>query len=145
MSIKIITTNKKARFNYQIIETYEAGIVLLGSEVKSIRAGNVSLAESFISFKNNEAFLQNSNIQAFQASSYNGHEPDRLRKLLLHELELIKIASKVAEKGLTAVPLKMYFKNGYIKVEIGLGKGKNLRDKRQTIKDRDSQREIKKY
>ncbi|MCO5114127.1 MAG: SsrA-binding protein SmpB [Bdellovibrionaceae bacterium] len=145
MSIKIISDNKKARFDYQIIETYEAGLVLTGSEVKSIRAGQVSLKESFISFKGHEAFLQKAHIQVYQASSYNNHEPERLRKLLLHREELDKIRGRVVEKGLTAVPTKMYFKNGRIKLEIGLGRGKKTHDKRQSIKERDIKKQLRKY
>lgn len=144
MSIKIIADNKKARFNYQILETYEAGLVLMGSEVKSIRAGNISLRESYISFKNLEAFLQGANIQPFKASSYNNHEPERLRKLLLNKAELNKIRGKLDEKGLTAVPLKMYFKGGRVKLEIGLGKGKKLHDKRESIKSKDIERQLRK-
>lgn len=145
MGIKIISDNKKARFDYQIIETYEAGLVLTGSEVKSIRAGQVSLKESFISFKGHEAFLQKAHIQVYQASSYNNHEPERLRKLLLHREELDKIRGRVVEKGLTAVPTKMYFKNGRIKLEIGLGRGKKTHDKRQSIKERDIKKQLRKY
>lgn len=144
MGIKIIVDNKKARFNYQIIETYEAGLVLTGSEVKSIRDGNIALRESYISFRNSEAFLQGANIKPFSASSYNNHEPERLRKLLLHKEELNKIRGKIDEKGLTAVPLKMYFKGGRIKLEIGLGKGKKLHDKRQSIKTKDVERQLRK-
>lgn len=144
MGIKIITDNKKARFNYQILETYEAGLVLLGSEVKSIRAGHISLSESYIAFKNTEAYLQGANIQPYKSSSYNNHDPERLRKLLLHKDELHKIRGKIDEKGLAAVPLKMYFKNGRIKLEIGLGKGKKLHDKRQSIKERDVKRQLQK-
>lgn len=143
MSIKIISDNKKARFNYQIVETYEAGLVLTGSEVKSIRAGQVSLRESYISFQNNEAFLQAATISPYKSSSYNNHEPDRLRKLLLHKDELNKIRGKVDEKGLTVVPTKMYFKNGRVKLEIGLGKGKKLHDKRESIKSKDVERQMR--
>lgn len=142
MGIKIITENKKARFNYQILETFEAGLVLMGSEVKSIREGNISLSESYISFKNMEAYLQGANIKPYKSSSYNNHEPERLRKLLLHKLELHKISGKIDEKGLTAVPLKMYFKDGRIKLEIGLGKGKKMHDKRESIKERDVKRQL---
>lgn len=144
MGIKIIADNKKARFNYQILETYEAGLVLMGSEVKSIRAGNISLRESYISFKNLEAFLQGANIQPYKSSSYNNHEPERLRKLLLNKAELNKIRGKLDEKGLTAVPLKMYFKDGRVKLEIGLGKGKKLHDKRESIKSKDIERQLRK-
>ena len=144
MSIKLISDNKKARFNYQIIETYEAGLVLMGSEVKSIRAGNISLRESYVSFKNFEAYLQGANIKPYNSSSYNNHEPERLRKLLLNKAELNKIHGKIAEKGLTVVPLKIYFKGGRVKLEIGLGKGKKLHDKRESIKTKDVERQLRK-
>lgn len=144
MSIKLISDNKKARFNYQIIETYEAGLVLMGSEVKSIRAGNISLRESYVSFKNFEAYLQGANIKPYSSSSYNNHEPERLRKLLLNKAELDKIHGKIAEKGLTVVPLKIYFKGGRVKLEIGLGKGKKLHDKRESIKSKDVERQLRK-
>lgn len=145
MGIKIITDNKKSKFDYQIIETYEAGLVLTGSEVKSIRAGQVSLKESFISFKGEEAFLQKAHINIYTASSYNNHEPERLRKLLLHKDELNKIRGKIAEKGLAVIPTKMYFKNGRIKLEIGLGKGRKSHDKREVIKERDVKRQLQKF
>lgn len=145
MGIKIISDNKKARFDYQIIETYEAGLVLTGSEVKSIRAGQISLKESFIAFKGHEAFLHKAHINVYQASSYNNHEPERLRKLLLHREELNKIRGRIAEKGLTAVPTKMYFKNGRVKLEIGLGRGKKTHDKRQSIKERDIKKQLRRY
>lgn len=144
MGIKLISDNKKARFNYQIVETYEAGLVLLGSEVKSIRAGNVSLSESYISFKGDEAFLQGANIKPYSAGSYNNHEPERLRKLLLHREELNKIRGKIEQKGLSAVPTKIYFKDGRVKLEIGLGKGKKMHDKRESIKNRDVDRQLRK-
>lgn len=140
---KLITDNKKARFDYQIIETYEAGLVLTGSEVKSIRAGHISLKESFIAFKGHEAYLHKAHINVYQASSYNNHEPERLRKLLLHRTELDKIRGRIAEKGLSAIPTKMYFKNGKIKLELGLGRGKKLHDKRQSLKDKDIQKQLR--
>ncbi|MCB0377107.1 MAG: SsrA-binding protein SmpB [Bdellovibrionales bacterium] len=144
MGIKIIVDNKKARFDYEIIEKYEAGLVLTGSEVKSIRAGNVNLKDSYIAFRNGEAFLQNAHISEYQSSSYNNHEPERLRKLLLHKEELDKIMGRVQEKSLSCVPLKLYFKGGRIKVEIGLGRGKKMHDKRQSIKQKDAKRELAK-
>ncbi len=142
MGIKIITDNKKARFDYEILEKFEAGLVLTGSEVKSIREGSVSLKDSYISFRNAEAYLQNAHISVYQASSYNNHDPERLRKLLLHRDEINKIMGKVQGKNLTCVPLKMYFKRGHIKVEIGLGKGKKKHDKRQSLKKKESDREL---
>lgn len=138
----VITENRKARFDYQIIETYEAGIVLTGSEVKSARAKQVQLKDSYISFIGDEAFLQNAHISEYKASSYNNHKPESLRKILLHRKELDKLYGAIREKGLSCVPLKMYFKNGYIKVEIALVKGKKSHDKRQDIKSKDIKREI---
>ncbi len=142
MSIKIITENKKARFDFEIIEVYEAGLVLVGSEVKSLRDSQVSLKDSYIAFRGHEAFLQKAHINVYQASSYNNHEPERVRKLLLHEHELTKIFAAITEKGLTCVPLKMYFKKGRVKVEIALARGKNRGDKRQAVKSREADREI---
>ena len=138
MSIKIITENKKAWFDYEILEKFEAGLVLQGSEVKSLRDSQVNLKDSYVAFRGHEAFLQNAHINVYMASSYNNHEPERLRKLLLHEHELEKIAKAVTEKGLSCVPLKMYFNaKGVAKVELGIAKGKKLHDKRETEKQRD--------
>lgn len=144
MSILIVAENRKARFDYHILETFEAGLVLTGSEVKSIRNGQVQLKDSYISFKGLEAFLQNAHIAEYKNSSYNNHSPERLRKLLLHRRELEKIYGAIREKGLTCVPLKMYFKKGRAKIEIGLAKGKKLHDKRESIKKRETEMEIKK-
>lgn len=137
MSILLIQENKKARFDYTIVETYEAGLVLMGSEVKSLRDRNVQLKDSYISFKGNEAFLQNAHISEFKASSYNNHHPERLRKLLLHQKELEYIFGALREKGFSCVPLKIYFKGGKAKVEIALVKGKKTHDKREALKKRD--------
>ncbi len=142
MSIKIITDNKKARFDYEIIEKFEAGLVLTGSEVKSLREGAVNLKDSYVSFRDGEAFLQNAHISEYRASSYNNHTPERLRKLLLHREELNKIMGKVREKSLTCVPLKLYFKGGRVKVELALGRGKKKHDKRDSLKKKDSDREL---
>ncbi len=142
MGIKIIANNKKARFDYTIIDTYEAGLSLKGSEVKSLRAGACNLKDAYVSFKGHEAFLQNAHISEFKASSYNNHEPERLRKLLMHKHELVKIYSNMREKGYSCVPLKIYFKNGRIKLEIATVKGKKLHDKRQSIKEKSSKRDI---
>lgn len=143
MSILVISENRKARFDYQIIETYEAGLALMGSEVKSIRNKQVQLKDSYVSFMGDEAFLQNAHISEYKASSYNNHQPERLRKLLLHRNELNKIYGAIREKGLSCVPLKIYFKNGRIKLEIALVKGKKLHDKRESIKSREVKRELK--
>lgn len=143
MSILIIQENKQARFNYFITDTYEAGLVLTGSEVKSLRKKNIQFKDSYIAFKNNEAYLQNAHISEYTASSYNNHVPERLRKLLLNQKELVEILSSIKEKGLTCVPLKIYFKNGFVKLEIGLAKGKKIHDKRDSIKKRDVDMEIR--
>jgi SsrA-binding protein len=143
MSILVISENRKARFDFEIFETFEAGISLRGSEVKSIRNKQVQLKDSYIAFVGDEAFLQNAHISEYKASSYNNHAPERIRKLLLHRNELDKIYGALREKGLSCVPLKIYFKNGRIKLEIGLGKGKKHHDKRESIKQKDIKRELK--
>lgn len=142
-AIKIVSDNKKARFDFEVIESFEAGMVLQGSEVKSIRDGAVNLKDSYVVFRGDEAYLQNAHVSVYKASSYNNHEPERLRKLLLNRTELSKIASKMAERGFSCVPLKMYFKKGRIKVEIALVRGKKLHDKRESIKRKDQDREAK--
>ena len=141
-SIKIIADNKKARFDYHIEETFEAGLQLQGSEVKSLREAQCSLKDSYVSFQGDEAFLQNAHINIYRASSYNNHAPERLRKLLLHHQEIMQIQRAVQEKGLTCVPLKIYFKGGWVKVEIALAKGRKAHDKRDVLKDRDMKREL---
>ncbi len=147
--IKLIATNKKARHNYQIESEYEAGIVLTGSEVKSIREGKVSFQDSYADIKNGELFLRQLHISPYKYAYYTNHETHRTRKLLLHRYEIRKLSSKIKERGYTLVPLKIYFKNDKIKVLIGLGRGKKLYDKRETIKlkdvKRDLDRERKKY
>lgn len=140
--IKLITDNRKARFDYAIEDTFEAGIELRGSEVKSLRKGDVNLKDSYVSFSNGEAFLQNAHISVYKASSYMNHEPERKRKLLLNRTELSKIERAVEEKGYTCVPLKIYFKKGWAKVEIALARGKKSADKRESMKSRDADREL---
>jgi len=142
MGIKIIADNRKAYFDYEILEKFEAGLVLLGSEVKSLRAGNLNLKDSYVSFKGGEAFLQNAHIGEYQSSSYNNHHPERLRKLLMHKNEIHKIMGRVQEKSMSCVALKMYFKGGRIKVELGIGKGKKRHDKRESIKNKESKRDL---
>ena len=137
MSIWIVQENRKARFDYEIIETFEAGLQLTGSEVKSLREKNLQLKDAYVSFRGNEAYLQNAHISEYRSSSYNNHEPERYRKLLLHRHELDEIFGSLREKGLTCVPLKVYFKKGRAKVELALVKGKKAHDKRQSIKTRD--------
>jgi len=137
-----ITENRKARFDYSIGETFEAGIELAGSEVKSVRRGDVQLKDSYVAFKSGEAYLQNAHISVYKASSYMNHEPERLRRLLLNKNELSKIERAITEKGFTCVPLRMYFKGGWAKVEIALVKGKKSADKRESIKGREADREL---
>ncbi|OFZ17837.1 MAG: SsrA-binding protein [Bdellovibrionales bacterium RBG_16_40_8] len=143
MGIKIIVENKKARHDYHILENYEAGIVLMGSEVKSLRQGQCNLKDSYVSFVGDEIFLQKAHISPYTASSYNNHNPERLRKLLLSRSEINKIHTAMSEKGLTCIPLKMYFSKGRVKVDIALAKGKNKGDKRADIKKRDVNREMR--
>ena len=142
MSVKIITDNKKARFDFEILEVYEAGLVLTGSEVKSLRDGKCSLKDAYVSFRGTEAYLQNAHISVYTASSYNNHEPERVRKLLLHAKEILEIHKGTTEKGLTCVALKMYFKKGIAKVEVALARGKKKGDKRQSIKTREADRDM---
>nr|WP_320193597.1 SsrA-binding protein SmpB [uncultured Desulfobacter sp.] len=139
---KLIATNKKARHNYHIDDEYEAGIVLVGSEVKAIREGRVSFKDSYADIKRGEVFLRQLHISPY-AYAYNAnHESMRTRKLLLHSHEIKKLVGKIKEQGYTLVPLKIYFKNDKIKVLIGLGKGKKLYDKREAIKQRDVKRDM---
>jgi SsrA-binding protein len=141
--IKVIADNRQARFQYEILETYEAGIELTGTEVKSIRAGKANLRDGYVIIRNGEAWLLNVHISPYQASGqYFNHEPRRTRKLLLHRREINKLIGQVEQKGLTLIPLKLYLKKGWIKVSIGLAKGKKLHDKRETLKRRQDQREM---
>lgn len=142
MEIKVITNNKKALFNYEILEKYEAGLILTGSEVKSLRQGAVNLKDSYVSFRGNEVFLQKAHISEYKAGSYNNHSPGRLRKLLLHRREINKLTERVREKSLSCVPLKLYFRGGKVKVEIGLGRGKKQHDKRQSIRKKELDRQL---
>ena len=138
---KIVSDNRQARYLYEILETYEAGIELVGTEVKSIRAGKVNLRDGYAFIKNGEAWLSNVHISPYrETSQYFNHEPLRVRKLLLHRKEINKLIGQTEQKGLTLVPLKMYFKKGRVKVAIGLGRGKKLHDKRETARKRDDQR-----
>jgi len=142
--IKVVATNKSAYHNYNIIETYEAGLVLQGSEVKSIREGQVNLKDSFVRIDNGEAFIHNMYIAPYKPAHKLQHDPYRKRKLLLHKREILKLMGKVQEKGYTIIPTKLYFKNGKAKLEIALAKGKAKYEKRQAIKERDLERELSK-
>ncbi len=150
MGKSIVSTNRKAYHEFQIIEVLEAGLELLGSEVKSLREGKASLKESYIKIRKGQAWMVGVHISAYSHTGFSGHEPLRDRRLLLHKNEIYKINQKLSEKGLTALPLKLYFnKRGWLKVEVGLAKGKKLYDKRDTKKrrdiERDIQRQIKKH
>lgn len=140
---KIVADNRQARFQYSILDTYEAGIVLEGTEVKAIRAGKVNLRDGFALVRDEELWLFNVHISPHAtASQHFNHEPRRNRKLLLHKREILKLVGKVEQDGLTLVPLKMYLKKGYVKVTLGLGKGKKLYDKRQDLKKKQDNRDM---
>jgi len=138
----VIAVNRKAYHDYHIQESFEAGIVLKGSEIKSIRAGKVNLSDAYARPENGELWLHNCHIASYDAASYNAHEPIRPRKLLLHRKEIDILAGKVMQKSLTLVPLKLYIKHGVAKVELGVAKGKKAYDKRETIARRDAEREM---
>jgi SsrA-binding protein len=138
---KTVATNREAYFNYHIVETYECGVALTGTEVKSIREGRCNLKDSYGSIRAGEAWLLNAHISPYTHGHRDNHEPTRTRKLLLHKAEIEKLAAKAQEKGLTLVPTKMYFKNGRIKIELGVAKGKKLYDKRETERKREADRE----
>jgi SsrA-binding protein len=142
VTIKTIATNRKAYHNYQIQESLEAGIALTGTEIKSVRAGRVSLGEAYVRPEKGELWLLNAHIARYEAGSYQSHQPTRPRKLLAHRKEINNLTSKIQEKGLTIVPLKLYIKDSRAKVEIGLAKGKKQYDKRESIARRDVEREI---
>ena len=146
---KILGQNKKARHLYELVEFFEAGMVLMGSEVKSLKAGRISFMDGYVRFQGGEAFLTGVHIAPYENAGYAGHEPDRDRKLLLHGREIEDMAAQVEQKGLTVVPTKIYLKNGRIKLEIALAKGKHTYDRRHELKDRavkrDTDREMKKF
>ena len=137
-----IAKNRRARHDYAILDTYEAGLVLTGSEVKSLRDGKANLSDAYGIVRNGELFLLNLHISPYERASYNNHEPTRTRKLLLHKREIRRLIGAVERQGLTLVPLELYFKRGVAKVAMALGKGKKLHDKRDAEKQRDADREI---
>ena len=143
--LKIISLNRKAKFNYFFIEFYEAGIVLKGSEVKSLRDGKANISESYAFDSKGEIYLVNSHIPSYKESSYNNHNPKRNRKLLLNKREINKLLGRINIEGLTLIPTKLYFKKGKAKVEIAVAKGKKRYDKRQVKKKRDWNREKARY
>ncbi len=144
MAEKVLIQNKKARHDYFIEETYETGIALQGTEVKSLRMGKANLKDSYVRIEEEEAFLHNTHISQYPWGHQFNHEPERVRKLLLHKRELRRLTGKTQERGYTLVPLKFYLKKGKIKLEIGLAKGKTLYDKRETLKKRSADREMEK-
>lgn len=139
---KIICENRRARFDYVIDDTVEAGLALMGSEVKSLRNGEASLSDSYALPDRDELYLHNAHIGAYKAASAFGHLPIRTRKLLMHRVEIDKWAAKVRERGYTIVPMVLYFRNGRVKVRLGLGRGKNDVDRRETIRERETKREM---
>jgi len=142
--MKIVASNKKAYFNYEIVESLEAGIALLGSEVKSVREGRVSLKESYAEIRNGEVFLLHANISQYEPANRFNHEPMRERKLLLHRREIKRLIGKIREKGFTLIPTKVVLnEKGKVKVELSLAKGKRTYEKKQTIKERDLDREMR--
>jgi SsrA-binding protein len=138
---KNITVNRKARHEYAIMQTYEAGIVLVGTEVKALRQGKANLVDSYAALKDGEVWLYGAHISVYEQGNINNHEPTRTRKLLLNKSEIKKLIGKVKEKGLTLIPLRLYFRNGKVKVELALAKGKKVYDKREAIAKRDMKRD----
>jgi len=140
--LKIISQNKQARLHYEIGETYEAGIALVGTEVKALREGKCNLTDSYAVIQDGEAFLHDMHISPYSHGNIMNHDPLKVRKLLLHRRELERLYGKTRERGLTLIPLRIYFKSGKIKVELGVGRGKKLHDKRQELKRRTDKREM---
>ncbi len=141
---RVVATNRRARHEYEILEILEAGLVLRGTEVKSLRDGQVNFKDSYVTVRNEEAWLRGCHISPYSHGTSANHEPERDRKLLLHKREITRMLGKTAEKGLTVVPLKIYFKGGRIKIEVGLARGKKLHDKRATLRERETKREMEK-
>ncbi len=142
MNVKNVTENRKARHEYHIMETFEAGIALFGTEVKSLRAGKANLQDSFARVENAELMLYNMHISPYEQGNQFNHEPKRTRRLLMHKYEITRLLGKTREKGLALIPLKVYFKNGLAKVELALAKGKKLYDRRDDIAAKDAKREM---
>ena len=139
---KNVCVNRHARFNYFIDEIYEAGLVLVGSEVKSLRDGKANIADSYARIQRGEAFLINAHVSAYPGANQFNHDPTRTRKLLLHQREIERLTGKTKERGFTLIPLRLYFKNGKAKVELGLARGKKLYDKRETLRRKVAEREV---
>lgn len=142
--IKIVTTNRKAHFNYEVIEAYEAGIVLMGTEIKSVRDGKMSIGDSYCLARNGEVMMINSHIEEYIFGNRFNHEPKRTRKLLLHKKEIQRLIGKTSERGFSIIPLKAYFRRGKLKVEIALCRGKKAFDKKETLKERDLKKQFQK-
>jgi len=142
MAIKIIVNNKKAFHDYFIDEVFEAGMVLLGTEVKSLRLGKANLKDAFCRIKDGEVFVNNLHISPYEFGNRENHDPTRVRKLLLNRVEIDKMTRKVDERGFSLIPTKLYFKDGRVKMEIGLARGKKLHDKRETLKGKEADREM---
>ena len=140
---KLVATHRKARFEYEILETVEAGIALLGPEVKSLRAGNASLADAYAVVRRGEIWLVGAHISPYPQASRENPEPRRERKLLLHRSEIVRLAGRVAERGFTLVPLEIYFRDGRVKVEVGLARGRRRYDKRHAIREREEERLVR--
>jgi SsrA-binding protein len=141
---KVIASNRKARHDYAILDTYEAGLALTGTEVKSLRAGHASLVDAFAQERGGEIFLYGMHIPEYDRGTWTNHEPRRTRKLLLNRIEIDRLLGKLKESGLTLIPLSLYFSDGWAKVELGLARGKRAYDKRQDLAKRDAEREIRK-
>lgn len=142
MGEKIIANNKRARRDYLVLDQYEAGIELKGTEVKSLRGGKITLKDSYIDIRDGQLYMVNTHIPPYEHGNVFNHDPERERRLLMHKREIIRLAAKVAEKGYTLIPLRVYFKNGRVKVEVGVCKGKHYADKRSTIIEREAKIEM---
>jgi SsrA-binding protein len=142
MAVKVIAENRKARHEYHLLERYEAGLVLTGTEVKSLRDGGATLQQAYADVRDGEAWLIGAHIAEYGQGNVSNHEPDRDRKLLLHRKEIASLYGKVREKGLTLVPTRLYFKDGRVKIELALARGKDVRDKRRDVVDREAKRQI---
>lgn len=143
--IREVTRNRRAKYDFEILETLEVGVALQGTEVKTLRAGEVSLAEAFVRIRNGQMWLEQARIDEYREGNRHNHNPSRPRRLLAHKREIEKWAQRMKEKGLTIVPISLYFRGRVVKLEIGLGKGRKRHDKRQVLKDRDNRRELRKF
>ena len=141
MGEKLVTENRRARHNYQILDTFEAGIELRGTEVKSLRAGAMTLKDSYADVRRGELYLVGAHVAPYEQGNIHNHDPERTRRLLMHKREIVRLTQQIQEKGLTLIPLKVYFKRGRAKVLLGLGRGKQRHDKRQAIQEREAKRE----